>query len=210
MIITEVNNRDLQQIVDFLSTSKNNIEKTVELISKLATTDARQKNDVIVFDIEKNSFNVNEYWIRDTVEKYFDLYDIKLKTRKQEFVYARYVAIHLINKYVPSLSLKVISGMFSTSDHTYAIHAKKWIAELFDSSSSKDREMRNQIEELDNFVYARITEEKWKRKQKDPLDLLNKLKEEYKNQNANMLAFPDLDPTDTELLHYILEKKIIV
>lgn len=81
------------------------------------------------------------YFIDTVIEvvcRYYGLgtYELKCKSHKRTYSDARSVAIHLIDKYAPRMSLKEIGKLFSGRHHSTVIHAKNKFKDLYDTDQN--------------------------------------------------------------------------
>jgi len=78
--------------------------------------------------------------------KFYNITPVQMldKTRKQNIVFPRQVAMYLSNLLIPHISLKEVAHYYKRNDHTTVLHAKKMIETKF----SEDNGFRIQIETL--------------------------------------------------------------
>jgi len=145
------------QIIEFIAHNfKSNVRDLEGAIIKLLATASLKHVDeidlvmakTVLKDMVKNSqTQISIEVIQNCVCEYFDIDTNKVreKTRKQEIVEARQIAMFLSKKYTKS-SLKTIGLQFGGRDHSTVIHAISTIEERL-STSPKHKRMMSELEQ---------------------------------------------------------------
>ncbi len=128
--------RDLEGVLITLLAQSTILKKDLDL----ELTKQVIKNSLHTIDTD-----VSIDYIQKVVAEYYSvsLEELKDKTRKQEIVLPRQIAMYLAKSYT-SLSLKQIGFNFGKRDHSTVIHAISCIVELIKT----DKKVRNGIEEI--------------------------------------------------------------
>lgn len=145
------------QIIEFIAHNfKSNVRDLEGAIIKLLATaslkhvdeiDLRMAKTVLKDMVKSSQTQISIEVIQNCVCEYFgiDTNKVREKTRKQEIVEARQVAMFLSKKYTKS-SLKTIGLQFGGRDHSTVIHAISTIEERL-STSPKHKRILNELEQ---------------------------------------------------------------
>lgn len=89
----------------------------------------------------------------ETIEDYFclDADFVSAKTRKREFVYARQIAMYLLDKHT-EYSLTRIGKMFNNKDHATVYHAKKMITGFIQTN----RTIKSEVNDIETIVLSKL------------------------------------------------------
>ena len=179
-IITDIQTPEIEErwaIVKYKMKKINLVleEKTIEYVAKVSRRSIREiegnLNKIKIYSeltgkkptlemiksqikLKENLFTLSIESLQNIVAKHFNLKidDLKSKSRYQNIVLPRQMAMYLIKKYIEKTCLKDIGKAFGGRDHTTVINSIKRIKKMKEESSQVKRDLTRLDTEIQNIM----------------------------------------------------------